>query len=86
MTYRLYQELADWWPLISPPEEYEEEAAYLAGLFGTAAVREILDLGSGGGNVAMHLKGRFALTLVDLSPDMLAVSQRLNPECAHLPG
>lgn len=86
MTYRLYQELADWWPLISPPEEYEEEAAYLAGLFGTGAVREILDLGSGGGNVAMHLKGRFALTLVDLSPDMLAVSQRLNPECVHLLG
>jgi SAM-dependent methyltransferase len=88
MTYRLYEELADWWPLISPPEEYEEEAAYLAGLFGTAAieVREVLDLGSGGGNVATHLKERFTLTLVDLSPDMLAVSQRLNPECVHLLG
>lgn len=88
MTYRLYQELADWWPLISPPEVYADEAVYLAGLFTTAAieVQEVLDLGSGGGNVAMHLKGRFALTLVDLSPDMLAVSQRLNPECAHLPG
>ena len=32
--YRLYQELADWWPLISPPGEYAAEAAYLA-----AAVR-----------------------------------------------
>jgi hypothetical protein len=34
--YRLYQELADWWPLISPPGEYAAEAAYLAGLFDTA--------------------------------------------------
>ena len=38
MTYRLYQELADWWPLISPPEEYAEEAACLAELFGPAAI------------------------------------------------
>jgi SAM-dependent methyltransferase len=85
MTYRLYQELADWWPLISPPEEYADEAARLAELFGPA-VTEVLDLGSGGGNVALHLKQRFSLTLVDLSPDMFAVSQRLNPECAHRPG
>ena len=24
--YRLYQDLAAWWPLISPPEEYAEVA------------------------------------------------------------
>jgi len=86
--YRLYQELADWWPLISPPGEYAEEAAYLADVFSSTAipVREVLDLGSGGGHVAVHMKERLALTLVDLSPEMLAVSQRLNPECMHLPG
>src|SRR6266566_5048764 len=86
--YRLYQELADWWPLISPPGEYAEEAAYLADVFSSTAipVREVLDLGSGGGHVAVHMKERLALTLVDLSPEMLAVSQRLNPECTHLPG
>ena len=86
--YRLYQELADWWPLISPPGEYAAEAAYLAELFTTAAidVREVLDLGSGGGHVAVHLKDRLDLTLVDLSAGMLAVSQRLNPECAHRQG
>jgi SAM-dependent methyltransferase len=91
MTYRLYQELAGWWPLISPPDEYAEEAAYLAAVLGSAAipareVREVLDLGSGGGNVALHLKERFALTLVDLSGEMLAVSRQLNPECTHLAG
>ncbi len=86
--YRLYRELAEWWPLISPPGEYAAEAGYLASVFGEAAidVREVLDLGSGGGHVAAHLKDRFSLTLVDLSEDMLAVSRQLNPECAHLPG
>ena len=86
--YRLYQELADWWPLISPPGEYAAEAAYLAGLFSTAAieVHEVLDLGSGGGHVAVHLKNRLDLTLVNRSAGMLAVSQRLNPECAHQQG
>ncbi len=70
--YRLYQELADWWPLISPPEEYAEEAACLADVFSSAAipVREVLDLGSGGGHVAVHMKERLALTLVDLSPEI----------------
>ena len=86
--YRLYRDLAGWWPLISPPEEYADEAAYLAAMFSSAAaaVREVLDLGSGGGHVAAHLKGRLDLTLVDLSEEMLAVSRELTPECAHLQG
>jgi SAM-dependent methyltransferase len=86
--YRLYTDLADWWPLISPPEEYIDEAAHLTAVFGSAVppVREVLDLGSGGGGVAAQLKGRFSVTLVDLSEEMLAVSRRLNPECAHIRG
>jgi SAM-dependent methyltransferase len=86
--YRLYQDLAEWWPLISPPAEYAAEAALLAGVFGTAAipVRDVLDLGSGGGHVAMHLKDRLTLTLLDRSAAMLATSRRLNPECAHVSG
>ncbi len=86
--YRVYSDLAGWWPLISPPEEYAEEAVHLADVFGSAtiAVREVLDLGSGGGGVAVHLKDRFALTLVDLSGEMLDVSRRLNPECEHIQG
>jgi SAM-dependent methyltransferase len=86
--YRVYSDLAEWWPLISPPQDYAEEAAHLAGVFDSAAipVREVLDLGSGGGGVAVHLKRRLALTLVDLSEDMLAVSRRLNPECEHIRG
>lgn len=86
--YRLYHDLAEWWPLVSPPHEYAAEAAYLAALLGAAnvPVSEILDLGSGGGHVAAHLKGAFTLTLVDIAAPMLAVSRRLNPECAHRQG
>jgi SAM-dependent methyltransferase len=86
--YRFYGELATWWPLISPPEEYAEEAAEAAAALGSASipVREVLELGSGGGHNAVHLTSRFAMTLVDLSEDMLAVSRRLNPGCVHLQG
>jgi SAM-dependent methyltransferase len=86
--YRVYSDLAGWWPLISPPEEYTEEAAHLARVFGAAEipVREVLDLGSGGGGVAVHLTDRLAMTLVDLSDEMLDVSRRLNPESEHVRG
>ena len=87
-SHRLYQDLAPWWPLISPPQEYAEEAAFAAKVFAMASgpVREILELGSGGGHNASFLKQRFAMTLVDISAEMLAESWRLNPECEHLPG
>lgn len=86
--YRLYQDLAQWWPLISPPGEYAAEAAYLAAVLAAALppAPAVLDLGSGGGNVAVHLKRHARLTLVDISESMLAVSRRLNPECEHRQG
>jgi SAM-dependent methyltransferase len=86
--YRLYADLAPWWPLISPPEEYEEEAAFAARVLGQAArpVREVLELGSGGGHLASHLRPRFSMTLVDASGQMLEVSRRLNPGCPHIAG
>jgi len=85
----MYSELAEWWPLLSAPEDYEAEAAEFADAIEAAArapVHEVLELGSGGGNNASHMKRRFALTLVDLSPAMLAVSRALNPECVHVEG
>lgn len=84
-AHRLYSDLAPWWPLLSPPAEYAEEAAFAATVLQSAAtsVRDVLELGSGGGHNASHLKRTFAMTLVDLSEDMLAVSRRLNPECRH---
>ena len=50
------------------------------------APRTVLELGSGGGNNASHLKAQFRMTLVDRSPGMLAVSRALNPECEHVEG
>jgi hypothetical protein len=82
---RMYGDLAEWWPLISPPEEYEVEAALFAEILGAGPppVDTVLELGSGGGHNASHLEAHFDLTLVELSPWMLAVSERLNPGCEH---
>jgi SAM-dependent methyltransferase len=86
--YRLYQELAPWWPLISPPAEYAQDAAAIAAVFESAAipVRTVLDLGSGGGHVALHLKDGLTLTLVDRSEPMLEMSRKVNPDCRHVQG
>ncbi|MDQ4036911.1 MAG: class I SAM-dependent methyltransferase [Actinomycetota bacterium] len=86
--HRFYGELAAWWPLISPPEEYVEEARYAASVLNSASipVRTVLELGSGGGHNAVHLKAQFAMTLVDLSDQMLEVSRVLNPDCEHRQG
>ena len=86
---KLYRELADWWPVLSAPEEYAEEAAFYEKALRAACSFEpatLLELGSGGGSNALHLKRHFQVTLVDLAPGMLKVSQALNPECEHIQG
>ena len=84
---RLYNELASWWPLMSPPAEYTEEAAfYLKAMQGVARlpVQTALELGSGGGHNAWHMKHHLReMVLVDVSPGMLAMSHALNPELEH---
>lgn len=87
---KMYHELAAWWPLISPLEDYAEEAAFFwqtlasAGLPGSPS---LLELGCGGGSNAFYLKKNFArVTLSDMSPQMLAVSRSRNPECEHVEG
>jgi SAM-dependent methyltransferase len=88
MSHRFYGDLAVWWPLVSPAEEYEEEAAFAATVLRSASpsARDVLELGSGGGHNAVHLKRHFAMTLVDLSDEMLEASRRLNPDCEHHQG
>jgi hypothetical protein len=84
---RIYSELASWWPLFSPPSHYVEEAADLLPVLigaGGEPARTLLELGTGGGSLAHHFKGHFALTLTDRSPDMLAQSRAVNPECEHI--
>lgn len=90
MLPKLYDELGAWWPLLSPPEEYIEEAGFFRGVLTAAGLPPapaLLEMGCGGGNNAVHLKALFdRVTLTDLSPRMLAVSRDLNPDCEHLVG
>lgn len=85
---KLYKELADWWPLMSPHTEYEEEASLYLKIIRRyhPAVKSAVEFGSGGGSNAYYLKRHFPMVLTDLSPDMLAVSRKLNPECEHIQG
>ena len=90
MTPKLYAELSAWWPLLSPPDAYLDEAEFFRRVMvgtGLPDAPTLLELGCGGGNNAAHLKACFAgVTLTDLSPQMLAVSRVLNPDCEHLVG
>lgn len=86
---KLYRELADWWHVLSAPEDYAEEAAFYEQVLRAACSFEphtLLELGSGGGNNASHLKKHFQMTLVDLAPGMIEVSRLSNPECEHVHG
>lgn len=84
---RIYRDLAQWYPLITTAGDYAEEAAHIARLIESAcdgAAETLLELGSGAGHMASHLKRRFRCTLTDLSSDMLDLSLALNPECEHI--
>ena len=85
---RIYSDLAPWFHLLTAPEDYAVEASRYRRLILEALpdAQSLLELGSGGGNNASHLKERFTCTLSDVSPQMLALSRTLNPECEHVLG
>jgi ubiquinone/menaquinone biosynthesis C-methylase UbiE len=88
-TPQLYGELASWFHLLSSPGDYAEEADFAHNLLAEPArtiPATLLELGSGGGNNASHLKAHFKMTLVDISDGMLDLSRSLNPECEHIQG
>src|SRR5262249_26194379 len=66
----------------------EEAEVYKQAILKASGVtpRTMLELGSGGGNNASHLKKDFSLTLVDPAAGMLRESRKLNPECEHIQG
>jgi SAM-dependent methyltransferase len=87
--FRLYGDLATWFHLLTAPEEYSDEAEIYRALLEEGSDRPVgtvLELGSGGGNNASHLKRHFTMTLTDLSPEMLEISRRINPESEHIEG
>lgn len=84
---QMYTELASWWPLLSFPSDYVDEAADLLPRLMQAAdapPNTLLELGCGGGSLAFHL--RFRITLSDISPEMLHQRRELNPDCEHVLG
>lgn len=92
MTLRMYSDLAHLWPIISPPEEYLVEAQEWLdvirarldpGSAGSAGLPTLLELGCGGGHLLSHLTAHFITEAVDISPQMLEISQRLNPQTLH---
>lgn len=87
MRQLLYGDLTSWYRLVDPPADHLEEALCFTAAFDRAVTpraRTLLELGAGAGHNALHLKARFACTLVDLSPQMSALSRELNPECEHI--
>lgn len=89
MSSLLYDELVPWYRLVDPVADHEGEArmyhSALAGAIGGKA-ETLLELGSGGGHNAYHLREHYNCTLTDLSVPMLALSRDLNPDCEHVAG
>ncbi len=86
---RMYAELAWTWPIISPPEDYKEEANQFIEAMEMHAqipIKTILDMGSGGGHNDIHLKERYKVTGLDMSPAMMANARKLNPEVEYIFG
>ena len=82
---RLYNDLADLWPLLSPSCDYASEASVIAqilhehlGPATSRSRRSILEMGAGGGHTLSYFKD-FDAVAVDLSAQMLAQCRRLNP-------
>ena len=70
---RMYTDLADWFHLVTPPEEYAEEAGFYLRVLTEASdapPRTLLELGSGGGNNAWHYK-RGKRSLLAPAPSMV---------------
>ena len=86
---RRYADLAAFWPVLSPPAAYAEEARTLLPWLLSAAdapPATLLELGAGAGGLASHFTPRLSVVLSDRSDDMLAVSRALNPSCEHVAG
>jgi SAM-dependent methyltransferase len=85
----MYTEVSEWFYLLTSPEEYADEARFFHEALRRSVegpLETLLELGSGGGNTASHLKRDLRLTLTDIAEPMLALSRDLNPECEHLAG
>ncbi|HQO14751.1 MAG TPA: class I SAM-dependent methyltransferase [Smithellaceae bacterium] len=79
---RLYKDLAYLFPLVTPREDYAEEAAQWLTILHEKldpTKNKILELGVGAGHNLSYLTGEFAATAVDTSPEMLQLCKKINP-------
>jgi hypothetical protein len=86
---RLYSDLQWIWPLLSPKEDYEEEAETIVQelhKLGAGDGSRMLHLGSGGGSLDYHLKRNFKITGVDISEPMRRFAASINPEVEYIEG
>ncbi len=89
MRNRLYTDLANLFPVITPREHYREEAKFWSSILRSAlgaGAHRILEMGVGGGHLLSYLRDDFSATAVDLSATMLALSKKLNPTVRHIQG
>jgi SAM-dependent methyltransferase len=87
VNYRLYSDLAAWWPHVANRDSCAAEAAMYLRLLDEAlgrTARSILELGSGSGIVASHFGSDREIVLSDLSSEMLAVSRQHSPSREHV--
>jgi hypothetical protein len=89
MIEPLYEELAELWLTLSPPEVYAEAAELYAAALSQAArgpIGTLLELGAGAGHLAASLPETWRLTLVDRAPRMLALCAGTVPRAERVLG
>ncbi|MFC2061580.1 class I SAM-dependent DNA methyltransferase [Elusimicrobiota bacterium] len=85
-NYRLYSDLSWIWPIITPVREYVEETELFSGYIKNHSdikIETLLHLGCGGGHNDNTFKKHFKVTGIDISPDMLGIAGKLNPEVEY---
>ncbi len=86
---KLYDTLADWYPLLTPLEHYAEEARVyddtLRGVLGSGRHR-LLELGAGAGHNAHYLANGWSLCLTDIAPRMLDQARANCPDASFVLG
>lgn len=86
---RLYKDLAEFFPVITPPEDYIEETEYFTQIIKHTSLidaKTVLNLGCGAGNNDFTLKKHFSVVGVDVSRDMLKIAKKLNPKVTYVKG
>ena len=78
---QLYFQLAKWWPLLSPQEDYEEEGLLYSSLILNCLNdwESFLELGCGSGFLASYFPHSLRKVMVDSSAEMLRHCEQANP-------